>query len=269
MIKKLLFAGALALAFNSMNAQVQVWKDDFNDQDVSNWALYDEDGDGNDWFAVQSVDSAGNPSGSPVIRSNSYLNNVGALTPDNWIVSPMVDLTNASGTISLSWKVFATDPAWNKEKYSIYVSTQNTVVALSASGAKFTEGTLPGTATTRTLDLSAFAGQKIHIGIRHYDTTDQYSIAIDDVTVTAQTILAVSDVNKKAVSIYPNPATEVLNLNVDSKINSADIYDLAGKLVKSASVADNKVNVKDLQNGTYVLKVNTEAGSTSHKFIKK
>ena len=33
MIKKLLFAGALALAFNSMNAQVQVWKDDFNDQD--------------------------------------------------------------------------------------------------------------------------------------------------------------------------------------------------------------------------------------------
>ena len=122
-----------------------------------------------------------------------------------------------------------------------------------------------------TLDLSSFVGQQqIYVAFRHFDCTDQDFISVDDVTVTASSLMAVSDVNKKSVSTYPNPSTEVLNLNVNSKVSSADIYDLSGKLVRNVTVSsDNKVNVKDLRNGTYVLKVNTEAGSTSHKFIKK
>lgn len=79
--------------------------------------------------------------------------------------------------------------------------------------------------------------------------------------------LAVSDVNKKSVSVYPNPTTDYLTFS--QKVNSAEVYDMAGKLVSSPAVVDSKIDVKSLQNGTYVLKINTEAGPITQKFIKK
>ena len=274
MIKKLLFAGALALAFNSMNAQVQIWKDDFNDEDISDWTLYDEDGDGFMWGDIFEIrDEDQNPVTPVSLISRSWQQ--APLTPDNWAVSPAIDISKAQGTLTLSWITQVAAQSWDQEKYAVYVSTSPDMAALLASPVKVTEtlgqGTNAGTPVNHTLDLSSFIGQpQIYVAFRHFDCTDQDFISVDDVTVTATSLMAVSDVNKKSVSIYPNPTTEVLNLNVNSKVNSADIYDLSGKLVRNVTVSsDKKVNVKDLRNGTYVLKVNTEAGSTSHKFIKK
>lgn len=273
MIKKLLFAGALALAFNTVNAQVDVWKADFNDEDISTWTLYDDDGDGSmfgDVFQIQ--DEEENPVTPVSLISRSWAGI--PLTPDNWAVSPAIDISKAQGTLTLSWITQVAAASWDQEKYTVFVSTSPDQAALLASPVKLTQtlgqGTNAGTPVNHTLDLTSFIGQpQIYVAFRHFDCTDQDFLSIDDVTVKATSLLAVSDVNKKSVSIYPNPTTEVLNVNVNSKINSADIYDFSGKLVRNVSVSDNKVNVKDLKNGTYVLKVNTEAGSTSHKFIKK
>ncbi len=263
MIKKLFFAGALVLAFNTINAQVEVWQDYFDDEDISDWTLYDEDGDGYEWNVAQ-LTSSGSPSGTPILTSVSWSGS--PLTPDNWAVSPSIDLTNASGNITFKWSVFASDPSYNLENYGIYVSTENTVEALIAGGELFTEVDLPDTLTERTLDLSSFAGQKIYIAFRHYDVTDQFRIGIDNVSIEAG-VLAVSDVNKKSVSVYPNPTTDYLTLS--QKVNSAEVYDLSGKLVASPVIIDSKIDVKSLQNGVYILKINTEVGSTSLKFIKK
>jgi len=275
MIKKLLFAGALALAFNSMNAQVQVWKDDFNDEDVSDWMLYDDDGDEIQFGDIfQIMNNTTQQPVTPVSLISRSWQQV-ALTPDNWAVSSAIDISKAQGTLTLSWITQVAAAAWDLEKYAVYVSTSPDQASLLASPVKVVEtlgqGTNAGTPVNHTLDLTSFIGQpQIYVAFRHYDCTDQDFLSIDDVTVKATSLLAVSDVSKKAVSIYPNPTTEALILNVNSKINSADIYDLSGKLVRNVTVsADNKVNVQDLKNGTYVLKVNTEAGSTSHKFIKK
>lgn len=275
MIKKLLFAGALALAFNSMNAQVEVWKDDFNDEDVSDWMLYDDDGDGIQFGDIfQIMNNTTQQPVTPVSLISRSWQQV-ALTPDNWAVSSAIDISKAQGTLTLSWITQVAAAAWDLEKYAVYVATSPDQAALLASPVKVTEtlgqGTNAGTPVNHTLDLTSFIGQpQIYVAFRHFDCTDQDFLSIDDVTVKATSLLAVSDVTKNAVSIYPNPTTEALTVNVNSKINSADIYDLSGKLVRNATVsAENKVNVQDLKNGTYVLKVNTAAGSTAHKFIKK
>lgn len=274
MIKKLLFAGALALAFNTMSAQVQVWKADFNDEDISDWTLYDDDGDGFMWGDIFQITNTGGTAVTPVSLISRSWQQV-ALTPDNWAITPAIDISKAQGTLTLSWITQVAAAAWDLEKYSVYVSTSPDQAALLASPVKLTEtlgqGTNAGTPINHTLDLTSFIGQpQIYIAFRHFDCTDQDFLSLDDVTVKATSLLAVSDVTKNAVSIYPNPTTEVLNVNVNSKINSADIYDISGKLVRNVTLsADNKVSVQDLKNGTYVLKVNTEAGSTAHKFIKK
>src|SRR5690606_23363288 len=179
-MKKYLFFFAFIFPLASMNAQV-VWSDDFEDQDISDWSLYDEDGDGFEWSAVQLTDEFGAPVGTPILTSVSWSGI--PLTPDNWAVSPAIDLTGASGDITLTWYVFASDPLYNLENYGVYVGTSNSVADLTAAGELFTEFDLPDTLTERTLDLSSFAGETIYVAFRHYDVSDQFRIGIDDVSV--------------------------------------------------------------------------------------
>ncbi|WP_291122729.1 T9SS-dependent choice-of-anchor J family protein [Empedobacter sp. UBA7620] len=265
MIRKLLFTSAFFTAFIFSKAQVQVWQDNFNDLDISDWTLYDQDGDGNDWDVAQ-LTSGGAPSGTPILTSVSW--NGAPLTPDNWVVSPAVDLTNASGAITLKWSVFASDPEYNLENYGVYVATENSVEALTTAGELFTEFDLPSTLTERTLDLSAFAGQTIYIAFRHYDVSDQFRIGIDNVSVEAAT-LAVSEASKTKVSVYPNPTSDVLNIKSLENVKSVEIFDLTGKKANIVILNNGVVDVRNLAKGAYILKVNSDNGSTSHKFIKK
>ncbi|MBR5209452.1 MAG: T9SS type A sorting domain-containing protein [Paludibacteraceae bacterium] len=73
-------------------------------------------------------------------------------------------------------------------------------------------------------------------------------------------------VAKGEVSIYPNPATDVITVTNEG-VESVAVYSLAGSLV--ASSESNVVNVANLVNGIYVVKANTEAGVVTGQIIKK
>lgn len=73
-------------------------------------------------------------------------------------------------------------------------------------------------------------------------------------------------VAKGEVSIYPNPATDVITVTNEG-VKSVAVYSLAGSLV--ASSESNVVNVANLVNGIYVVKANTEAGVITGQIIKK
>lgn len=80
--------------------------------------------------------------------------------------------------------------------------------------------------------------------------------------------LAVSDVAKKsAVSVFPNPATDVINVKSDSKIAQVSIYDASGKAVKTTT--ETTINVKNLAKGTYVVSIKYADGSTESKKVIK
>lgn len=89
------------------------------------------------------------------------------------------------GPITLKYGVFASDPDWNQENYGVYVSTTSDPTNESDFKLLFTEFDLPGVETERTVDLSEYAGQKIYVTFRHYDTTDMYRINIDNVSVVS------------------------------------------------------------------------------------
>jgi hypothetical protein len=71
------------------------------------------------------------------------------------------------------------------------------------------------------------------------------------------------------ISLYPNPAQEVLNVSSSNSITKIEVYDLLGKKVASNINASN-VNVADLGKGAYIVKVVQENGSVVAKqFIKE
>ena len=71
------------------------------------------------------------------------------------------------------------------------------------------------------------------------------------------------------ISLYPNPAHEVLNISSTNSISKIEVYDMQGRNVASNNNASN-VNVESLVKGVYIVKVMQENGSVVAKqFIKK
>ena len=270
-MKKILFSLLTIAAFNTANAQTVIWSENFDDLDISDWTTFDLDGDGFEWSPVQSTDNNDQPVGTPVLTSASYHNFYGELYPDNWATTPLIDLTNADGTITLKYGVYASDPLWNQENYAVYVSTANDYENLNDFVEVFTESSIPGTETQRTIDLSAYAGSQIYISFRHYDITDMYRINIDNISVEAET-LSTTNVSDSKVSVYPNPVKDEFKLNLSAAYNAGKtqvtVTDLTGKKVKTFGAGES-YNVSDLGKGVYILKVTDGTNEFTQKLIKK
>lgn len=136
------------------------------------WTVYDADGDGYTW-TTEEVAGA--------IASASYINEVGVLTPDNWLVTPKMHFTSGNN-YTLSWTTTAVDVNYYNEHYGVYVSTTDSAVSSFTSVQQYTISS-PST-TTMTLDLSTYAGQDVFIAFRHWNCSDVYWMLFDNVTVT-------------------------------------------------------------------------------------
>lgn len=75
--------------------------------------------------------------------------------------------------------------------------------------------------------------------------------------------------------LSPNPATDVLNIasKTDLRASSVEIYNVTGQLVMALTglgLANEKaIDVSMLKSGSYLIKINSEMGSSSVKFLKK
>ncbi len=78
----------------------------------------------------------------------------------------------------------------------------------------------------------------------------------------------------KQVTVYPNPAVDYLQIENKSNllpVMTVSILDLHGRLIeKRPNVGENeKIKVGNLQNGLYLLKIETEEETTIKQFIKQ
>jgi hypothetical protein len=143
------------------------------------WTSIDADGDGLNWdFSSNTQNNA--HSGIGIMTSASYVNGQGAVTPDNWLVSPMLAATANS---AVTFWVAGQDPSYAAEHYAVYVSTTSDT-DLSSFTAISDELVATGEWEEKTFDLGAYAGQNIFVAIRHYNITDMFRLNIDDVTFT-------------------------------------------------------------------------------------
>ncbi|MDR2204758.1 MAG: T9SS type A sorting domain-containing protein [Flavobacteriaceae bacterium] len=69
------------------------------------------------------------------------------------------------------------------------------------------------------------------------------------------------------ITLFPNPATTILNIETSLKIERINVYDVSGKLVKTAQNAGKNIDVSRLQNGVYHLEIFTDRGKLFKKFI--
>ena len=165
------FDGIASMPTKAM--ETYVW--DFETEaDFEGWSSYDADGDGYGW----EVDDYWAYSGSQSVTSRSFYGD--ALSPDNWLISPLIDL---GGELSLWAENYS---SYYPDKFMIYIipDVDLTIDAINAAVPVGDFNTPPTEWTNYTFDLSEFSG-KGYFAIRHYDVTDMYRILIDYITLSA------------------------------------------------------------------------------------
>lgn len=84
-------------------------------------------------------------------------------------------------------------------------------------------------------------------------------------------VLAVNDNTKNSIKIYPNPVLDYVNINYSSKIESVEIYNVAGQKVatKSWNADSGTMDMRNLAPGMYIIKLKSGNDVKAVKVIKK
>ncbi len=90
---------------------------------------------------------------------------------------------------------------------------------------------------------------------------------VEDYAVKISENLAVTDVKKNNISVYPNPAVDVINISNVSSKTKFEIFSVGGQLVNQGTT-DGKVNVSKLTKGVYILSIESNGEKSQTKFIK-
>lgn len=72
---------------------------------------------------------------------------------------------------------------------------------------------------------------------------------------TVLQVLGITELEKDNIKVYPNPTTDFIyvKLNSKSKIEGAEIYDLSGKLVLTTKLESEKLDLRSLPQGVYMI----------------
>lgn len=99
-----------------------------------------------------------------------------------------------------------------------------------------------------------------------------FPITTNNFTTTVQNALSSQDFEfTNEFTLYPNPVKDVLNIQSKNgmEIQSVEIYNVLGQVVIAVPNATQSIDVSSLETGSYFIKMNTERGSATSKFIKE
>ncbi len=81
------------------------------------------------------------------------------------------------------------------------------------------------------------------------------------------TTTGLNQYSNQEINIYPNPSNKLINIQLNSKVNKVEVYDLNGCLVLVGDSAE--LNIQGLNKGLYMLKVITNEGVYTSRFERE
>ncbi|MEJ5051597.1 S8/S53 family peptidase [Chryseobacterium culicis] len=190
-------------------------------------------------FSIGSVDSAGNPSGFSSFGPNS----LGVVKPDG--------STQGTGTTTVY------------DNATLIVNGTSIATPIAAGGVACLIQAFPTmnreqirTRLRQTASLYPAHSDQIGYGILNFGNL--YNLVLNTSEL----------VKKEKLSIFPNPAKNILNIASEQEILSLEIYDNLGRLVRK-NYNQKSIKVEDFAKGTYYLKIQTKDKVLYEKFLKE
>jgi len=187
------------LGIQGLSAQT-VYENDFESADSQNeMALFDEDGltpAANVSFVNDAFVFLDQGWGTGICAISTSWFDPLACCADDWMITPAI--TIEAGNI-LTVDDFAPDGTYT-DGYEVYVGDAQTVAAMNAGDVVLTIAASQASGfVTRTVDMSAYEGQTVHIGFRN-NSNDKFLLALDNIFVGSLTPNNLSVVNAAPAS---------------------------------------------------------------------
>jgi hypothetical protein len=87
------------------------------------------------------------------------------------------------------------------------------------------------------------------------------------ITISNQTVGLRNFNSSSSVSIFPNPAQNVISVVSENDILKVEVYNIQGKLLMSV-VNSRNIDLSNLNSGNYFLKAHFKEGISTNRFIK-
>ena len=76
----------------------------------------------------------------------------------------------------------------------------------------------------------------------------------------------------KSITIYPNPSSDILNINLGTKllekdVKSISIYDLKGTEIFHSDKFKSSIDIKKFNRGSYIIKIQLSNSSITKRFF--
>ena len=186
--------------------------------------------------------------------------------------------TVAEGGGAMTLKI-KTDQYASETSYKIF-GPNNNVVQQSSS---FTNSTVnefafaPSETGCYRVQVKDSYGDGISGGyIRLYDANNVMLFNISGTSfaseVNAMVYVGTVDINEASMEntlIFPNPATDFINIQGNSTIQQVEVFNLEGQRVAVETGNVNSISVSGLANGMYILKVTANDGVHTYKVSKR
>ena len=153
------------------------------------------------------------------------------------------------------------------------VSSTNTAVVTTTRSATFTVPTTAKNGPTRLRIVMSDNSATNNCGTYSYGETEDYTVSVTGGTLAAPATLTGSSTGNEArvLSMYPNPATDVLNLMLteNAPIASVVVTDLRGARVAGTTFSNGALNISGLAKGMYTLSVSDGQKVFHQRFVKE
>jgi hypothetical protein len=196
----------------------------------------------------------------------------------NYLGAPVRVDTNVVFNLQLDF--YGSETSWNLK------NSAGTTIYSNTPYSNQTTPTLPGIITQNwslnpnecyTFTITDSYGDGIYPYGGYYNIKTQSGATLltgshfsnSQVRILKAQVLATNEVIRETFGLYPNPASDILNITKVSNKAKFEIYNAVGQLIKAGNIDNNQVRVAELIKGTYVITIKDNNISESIKFIKK
>jgi len=296
MIKKITLVAAL---FATVAMSAQIWEEgfeggDYNDFDINpigSWTQHDLDGDTT--YGSADYDFENESYVGTAIVFNPSLATPDASADEDWqvrsgdrglwmfagsgdvsgtplnndyIITPQIDLTGASGSFFTFFAKSITDQ-YGLERFNVLVSNTGTEVGdfTDVGGEEFQAPV--GAYQAYNIDISAYDGEQIYIAI-HYVAQDSFILQMDDFSVQ-EGALGITDTTFDGFAHAV--ANNELVLKAANPLQQVALYNVLGQEVlnQKLNATQESVNIAALNQGIYIVRVMIEGQAKSFKIVKR
>lgn len=250
--------------------QTEIFSEDFESGIPATWTMLDNDQNTvhpsvsefqSAWITLTDPDDENNT----VAGSTSYFSPEGRAS--RWLITPSITLGDYGNF--LYWRAASHDPSF-PDWYMVLISTTGTAVEDFTDTLFRLQNEFPYW-TDRSVNISDSGYNSIPVHLAFVNNTNRgFKLYLDDVRIDVNDPVSVKENEQIHLSVFPNPATDFIYIQTSESIDSYQILSPSGQVIQNELPENNQINVQNLSNGMYFIRIKTASGGyATQRFLKK